>query len=61
MEKAGGSSQSGRDFQLRIYFPIENQVDHVHDAWTRWRDSSPSWTEVARTRGPGSALPTHER
>jgi hypothetical protein len=46
-------------FQLGIYFLIENLIDQVHDVWIGQRDSSPSWTEVTRTRGCGGALTAH--
>jgi hypothetical protein len=50
--------QNGKELWIsRIYFPMENPVAQVHGAWTGWRDLSPSWTEAARTRGHGGALP----
>jgi hypothetical protein len=33
-------------------------VDRVHGAWIGRRGSGPRWTEAARTRGRGCALPT---
>jgi hypothetical protein len=50
--------QNGNELWIsQIYFPMENPEDRVHGAWTRWRGLSPSWTEAARTRGRGGALP----
>jgi hypothetical protein len=34
-------------------------MDRVHGAWTGRRGSGPPWTEAARTRGCGGAMPAH--
>jgi hypothetical protein len=51
--------QNGKELLIsQIYFPMENLMDRVHDAWTRRHGSGPPWTEVAWTRGHGGALVT---
>jgi hypothetical protein len=48
--------QNGRELWIyRIYFPMENLVDRVHDMWTGWHGSGLPWTEAAWTRGHGGA------
>jgi hypothetical protein len=47
--------QNGKELWIsRIYFPMVNPMDRVHDAWTRWHDSGPS-------RGCSGALSMRER
>jgi hypothetical protein len=49
--------QNGQELWIsHIYFTMENLMDRVHDVWTRQHGSAPPWTEVARTKGRGSAL-----
>jgi hypothetical protein len=50
--------QNGKELWIsRIYFPMKNPVDRVYGAWTGRRGSGPPWTEAARTKGLGGALP----
>jgi hypothetical protein len=54
--------QNGKELWIsQIYFPMENLVDRVHNAWIGQHGLGPPWTEAARTKGRGGALPVRGR